>query len=372
MLIVVSLLIAYITKMHGKNILICPLDWGIGHSTRCIPIIRRLLNAGANVIIAADKRPYALLKKEFPDLEFIRLPGYDVTYPTDSRMALKMVLQSPRIIMVISREHRALRRLVKRHRIDLVISDGRFGLWSKLIPCIYMTHQTMVKFPVWMKPLEPIFHRLHRWLIKQYTECWIPDYAGEKNITGDLSHKYPLPQNALYTGPLTRFFRYDSTETTRELLVILSGPEPQRTIFERLVVDQLQNIPSLKALILQGKTEVDNDIKISDNARIVSHLSSSEINEAFLSSDIILSRPGHSTVMDLAILGKKAILVPTPGQTEQEYLAGKFMREKVYYSEAQDGFDLRRALKRVKEYTGLDMVTDSEEIVVERVKNLLS
>ncbi len=371
--------------MQGKNILICPLDWGLGHATRCIPIIRKLCNADANVIIGADRRPCALLKKEFPLLTMIRMPGYEVEYSHSSSMALKMIRQVPRIIRMINVEHRQLQKIIRQYGIDLVISDGRFGLWNKTVPCVYMTHQVMVKFPLSMKLLEPVFYLLHRRQAHRYTECWIPDYSGGRNLTGDLSHKYKPPANAYYIGPQTRFSDEISSETgfqaknnspqqpeKIDLLVILSGPEPQRTIFEEIVIEQARMIPSLKTLILQGLTDKKETRQVTDNIRIESHISTQEMNVAILNAGMILTRPGHTTIMDLAMLHRRAILVPTPGQTEQEYLAKKFMRNQEFYYENQTNFNLARALENVKKYDGVKVPEGSEVYLMKRVRELLN
>ncbi|NQT34921.1 hypothetical protein HQ587_07010 [bacterium] len=370
--------------MQGKNILICPLDWGLGHATRSIPIIRKLCNADANVIIGADRRPYALLKKEFPLLTMIRMPGYEVEYSHSSRMALKMIRQVPRIIKMINVEHRQLQKIIRQYGIDLVISDGRFGLWSKDVSCVYLTHQVMVKFPFSLKLLEPLFYLLHRRQAHHYTECWIPDYSGSRNLTGDLSHKYKPPANAYYIGPQTRFSEeislqtnsqttaVDSQQTEKiDLLVILSGPEPQRTIFENIVIEQVRMIPSLNTLILQGLTDRKETRQVTDNVRIVSHISTQEMNVAILNAGMILTRPGHTTIMDLAMLHRRAILVPTPGQTEQEYLAKKFLRNQEFYCENQSDFNLARALENVKKYDGMKVPEGSEVYLIERVRELL-
>ena len=334
-----------------------------------------------NVIIAADGRPYALLEKEFPDLEMIRLPGYKIAYPRNDRMAQRMMWLVPNIIKGIIREHWALRGIIKQYSIELVISDGRFGLWNRRIPCVYITHQVMVKFADWLRFLESLFYKLHKCLIHRYRECWIPDVEGEPNLSGDLSHKYPIPKNALYIGPLSRMVKQlpkhdvnprEQAPVHYDLLVIISGPEQQRTIFEKLVVDQVRKLTSLNTLILQGKTEENTDRHLTANIQIVSHLDSEKLNEALLSADIVLARPGYCGIMDLAVLGKRAILVPTPGQTEQEYLAEKYKQEMVYYYETQDEFDLARSLEEeAMGFTGFDMESQSEEVALERVLGLL-
>jgi len=366
--------------MRGKKILVCPLDWGIGHATRCIPVIHALKEAGAEVIVAADRRPFALLQQEFPDLQLIRLPGYEVSYPTETaRMALEIVMQSPRLMWSIYREHRDLERLIERYHIDLVISDSRFGLWTKRIPCIYLIHQVMVKFPPWLGYLEPLFYRLHRRWILRYNECWIPDFAGEPNLSGDLSHQYPPPSNAVYIEPLSRFADYHPTETVSEndaelncdILMLLSGPEPQRSLLEEILIEQTKSIYDRKVLILQGKSDDTTDLRLNDNVRIVSHLPSDKLYRAIKGAEMIISRPGYSTIMDLAVLGRKAIFVPTPGQTEQEYLAGKMMNEDKYYCITQSGFDLKSALAKAKGYPGMHFRTGSGNLVVRRVGQLL-
>jgi hypothetical protein len=350
-----------------KKILIAPLDWGLGHATRCMPIIRYLLEKGCEVVIGADGRPFELLKKEFPDCDFVRMPGYNISYPKNGSMALKIAAQVPKILSGIKREREQLKAIIKEKRIDAVISDNRYGLWSKEVPCVFITHQVMVKSPFG----EKWIHQLNKKYISKYTACWIPDM--EKNgLSGDLSHKFPLPANAKYIGVLSRFApAAASNSKKRQLLVILSGPEPQRTVFEKKIVEQLKNIslnspskgeaatspwpPSkgeLTALIVQGITEKNEKRKLSQDVEMISYLTAEELRNEIISSEMILSRPGYSTVMDLAVTGEKAIFVPTPGQTEQEYLAAYFSEQKIAYSVSQEKFDLKTALKESEKYSG--------------------
>jgi len=355
------------------RILIAPLDWGLGHATRCIPIIRHLLDKNCEVVIGANGRPLHLLKKEFPLCEFAVVPSYNISYPKNGSMVLKMASQIPKILSGIKREHELLKKIIKEKKIDVVISDNRFGLWSKNIPCVFITHQLMVKSPFG----EKLIHRLNKNYISKYSACWIPDVPlleGEKGgvLSGDLSHKFPLPENAKYIGVLTRF-KIPLNPPLKggdkhHLLVILSGPEPQRTLFEKKILEQLKNIPlnrlskgELTALLVQGITEKNERKKISENMEIISHLTSEELQKEILSSEIILCRPGYSSVMDLAVLGKKAIFVPTPGQTEQEYLANYFSEKKIAYSVSQNTFDLQTALKESENYSGFTKNYSGEE-----------
>jgi len=334
------------------KILIAPLDWGLGHATRCIPIIKYLLEKKCEVIIGAESRPLHLLKKEFPSSEFVQIRGYHISYSKNGSMVFKMASQIPKILSGIKQEHELLKRIIKEKKIDAVISDNRFGWWSKKIPCVFITHQLMVKSPF----VENLIYMLNKNYISKYSECWVPDAAGENNLSGDLSHKFPLPKNAKYVGVLSRFtstppLLSKEKGVRNEVLIILSGTEPQRTIFEKKIIEQITLLKK-KILIIQGITEKNEHKKISENVEMVSHLTSEELQKEILASEIILSRPGYSTIMDLAVLGKKAIFVPTPGQTEQEYLAKYFSEKKIAYSVSQKAFDLNTSLNESKKYSG--------------------
>lgn len=224
------------------RVLIAPLDWGLGHSTRCIPIIRYLLERGVEVVIGADGRPMQLLRMEFPSLEFVQMSGYNISYPKRGSMALKIAVQIPKILAGIKREHELLKKIIQENKIDAVISDNRFGLWSKEIPCVFITHQVMVKSPFG----EKWIHQLNKKYISRYTECWVPD-SEKDGLSGDLAHKFKLPENAKFIGMLSRFYTPQPPSmvelSVNSLLVILSGPEPQRTVLEGKIIKQLTANP---------------------------------------------------------------------------------------------------------------------------------
>jgi len=343
------------------RILIAPLDWGLGHATRCIPIVRYLLEKKCEVIIGAEGRPLQLLQKEFPLCQFVKINGYNISYPKNGSMVLKMASQIPKILSGIKKEHELLEKIIKEKKIDAVISDNRFGLWSREVPCVFITHQMMIKSPFG----EKLIHKLNKNYVSKYSECWVPDTGGENNLSGDLAHKFPLPKNAKYVGVLSRFIKgpLDSARGDKfrnDILVILSGPEPQRTIFEKNILEQAVQI-NKNIFIIQGITEKDARNKISKNVEMVSHLTSEELQKEIYSSEIILSRPGYSSVMDLAVMEKRAIFVPTPGQTEQEYLAKYFSDKKIAYSVSQKEFDLQTALKESEKYSGFTEKYSGEE-----------
>lgn len=308
---------------NAAKILVCPLNWGLGHASRCVPIIRHLLQQGKQVIIASDGFPLELLKSEFPQLSFIHFPSYKVRYKKGKSQVLAMVISLPSIIRGIYKEHQQLKKIITDYGIDGVLSDNRFGLWNKKIRSIYMTHQLMVKMPKHLKWLEPVAWRMHRFFIQKYSICLIPDKFEDGGFAGDLTHKYPLPENAKFIGILSRFGMTSSYPVNKEpykVLAVLSGLEPQRTLFENILVEELAK-KDIDSLIIQGLPENEQKIRKENRVTVVSHLSSEEIKQYMLETPTIICRSGYSTVMDLVTLNLSAIFVPTPGQTEQEYLA---------------------------------------------------
>lgn len=304
------------------KVLICPLNWGLGHATRCVPIIRKLIAEGHEPVIVSDGFPLVFLTQEFPTLRTIEYPSYPVYYAPGKSQVGAMLFNLPRVIMGIYREHRWLKKLLATEHFDQVISDNRFGMWSKKVHSIYITHQLMVKMPRGLKILEPLVHRIHRRFITRYKECWIPD-TQEHRLSGDLAHRYPPPPNAKFIGPLSRFDGKTGFEPNPdyEVVAVISGVEPQRALFERSLIQQYQDFPG-KSLIVCGQPREKMQINHIGNITLVSHLSDSAMASALLGAQKIISRSGYSTIMDLVSLGclHKAELIPTPGQTEQEYL----------------------------------------------------
>lgn len=328
------------------RIFLSPLDWGLGHAARCVPIINYLLEKNLEVIIGAEGRHLLFLKEHFPQAKFIEFPGYRVSYSNTLPVNLKVLLQVPTILAAVNKEHNLLTQLVEQKKIDAVISDNRYGLWNKQIPSIIITHQLTLQTSAGRKALNKTIHN-H---IKHFDECWIPDYADQENLSGTLSHPIPKGIQATYMGPLSRFnHSVKNIKREYDLFVILSGPEPQRSILEELIVKQLQDLPLLKVLIVQGLPGNARPPAGDTRIKIVPHLSDKDFLDAIDCSELIISRPGYSTIMDLHTIGwKKSIFIPTPGQTEQEYL-GDLMQEKgLAISCHQKGFLLKDALEKAQ------------------------
>ncbi len=331
------------TSYASKKILVVPLDWGLGHATRDIPLIYELLNAGCEVVIAAEGKHAALLQQEFPQLTILPLPGYRIQYAQKGWFfGMKIIQQIPKILRSIKYEQQWLKETVKTHGIQAVISDNRFGLYHPDIPCVFISHQLLIKTP-FGGVTERILQRLNYKYIRRYNACWVPDYADDNNLSGILAHPAQLPPHTTYIGCLSRFKRKEGVTQLYDLLALISGPEPQRSNLEKLILEQVKET-SLRVLIVSGQPGTPKREQIAPNVLQVNHLNAQELNEAMLASGMVLSRSGYTTLMDLVKLDKKAILVPTPGQSEQEYLGEYLMEKGYFYSLRQDRFDLHSAL----------------------------
>ena len=331
------------------RIFISPLDWGLGHAARCIPIIRYLQEKEVDVIIGAEGSHLLFLKEHFPDVEFIDFPGYRISYSSIFPVGVKVLFQLPKIVSAIKKEHALLDEIIKTKNIDAVISDNRYGLWNTEIPSIIITHQLYIQ----ARAGNSILNKAVQSYINHFDECWIPDYGGKENLSGALSHPIPEGINGKYIGPLSRFqltMVSNPKSEKYDLLIILSGPEPQRTKLEEILLGQLKELPSIQTLLIQGLPGGKSKAIKLNNVEIIPHLSDNEFQDKLINSEIVLSRPGYSTLMDLDAIGwKKAISIPTPGQTEQEYL-GSLMQEKgLALSFKQKGFSLKDALQKVKQ-----------------------
>lgn len=314
-----------------------PLDWGLGHATRCIPIINALTAAGYEIVIAAEGAQANLLQTEFPSLQLLPLEGYRVQYSKHKwSLAWKLLIQLPRLRSVIHREQKWLDSVIEEHKIDLVISDNRYGLSSKKIPCIFITHQLTIKAPfAWM---EKIMQRINYQYINRYSSCWVPDVAGANNAAGILSHPLTMPKTQVhYIGLLSRFKKKDAVPVY-DYCILLSGPEPQRTLLEKRILESISSVEG-KILLVRGKPGSKEILKTVPHIQVKNHLPGNELENCLLQSEYIVCRSGYTTVMELLSLQKKSILIPTPGQTEQEYLASKLAADNICVTEDQFSFD---------------------------------
>jgi hypothetical protein len=317
-----------------KNILICPLEWGLGHATRMIPVASELLKLNHNVIFASGEGHLSLIRRELPECSCISFPGFNPGYSRYLPQYFAMFLRIPQLVFHITMEHFRLRRIITDYSIDIVISDNRFGLWNKNIISVYVTHMPRIPFPAAFKFLEGAGIFLHRLVIRKYDFCFIPDLPGEENISGRLSHGMKLPDNIRYIGLLSRFSN-ENTSARNPIesvhnAIILSGPEPQKGMLKKKLISIFRERKP-DTVIFEGNPDLNTEPPGDGNIVFYNHLPAGEMKSIIKGSDLIISRSGYTTIMDLITLNCSALLIPTPGQTEQEYLAG-YLSEKGLFS----------------------------------------
>lgn len=322
--------------MSGKKrILVAPLNWGLGHATRCIPIINALVKHDFEPILASDGSALELLKKEFPNLLCLELPSYNITYSKKGgRFKYKILKDSPKILKNIKSERLATVDIVNSYALSGIISDNRFGVSHKSIPCVFITHQLQVLSgcTTWFST------KMHQKIIKKFDECWVPDNRNVHNLSGKLGHINSISISPKYIGPISRFVKKD-LPIKYQIMVLLSGPEPQRSLLEKKLITELQSY-SGNVLFVKGVVESSIKSTIENHITFYNYMTSDLLEKAINESELIISRSGYTTIMDLAKLGKRAFFIPTPGQYEQEYLAKVLCENKLFPSSNQSDFKL--------------------------------
>ena len=314
------------------KIFIAPLNWGLGHATRCIPLVRQYLERGDEVVLGGDGESLLLLQRHFPQLRVIQLPSLELRYAANDQQRGFYLRAIPALLRFTIADHYYLRQQLAIEHFDLIISDNRFGLFTRQTRCVYITHQLYVRLPRRLRIFQPLARALHACVFKRYHEVWVPDFANSENsLAGELCHGGCFDTYVKYIGPLSRFASSEGTpkelrrNSEYSVVAILSGLEPQRSIFEQAILERYANTPD-KVLIVRGKV-AEAQTKISrNNITMVASLSDQALLEVMEQATTIIARSGYSTIMDLAVLGllSKAEFHPTPGQSEQEYLASRF------------------------------------------------
>lgn len=352
------------------KVLIAPLDWGLGHTTRCISIINELLSADFEVIIATEGNHKQLLQQEFPSLKFVELKGYHVKYASKRwLLPLKLVAQIPKILIKINYENNWLLHFAEAENINIVISDNRFGFYSKKIFSVFITHQLEIQSGSgkWM---DLLLQKINYRFINKFDACWVPDLEKENILAGELSHPKKLPSVPThYIGLLSRFKKIESTAVTNDLLILLSGPEPQRTLLEKKMLNDLEGFEG-KAVLIRGLPS-GKDIKTQNkNVSIFNHLPSGLLNKIICESDFVISRSGYTTIMEMIRLQKKTILIPTPGQTEQVYLAKFLLEKKLAFIVDQHDFLLENALLNARNFPYRKIENINDALLNEAISSL--
>lgn len=334
------------------RVLVAPLDWGLGHATRCIPIIRYLLAKNCEVTLAGEGAAATLLKSNFPNLKILPLKGYRIAYSKSKVWFVpRMLIQIPKILGAIRSEERWLDQM--KGQFDIVISDNRYGLYSKDIYSIILTHQLQIKSGIanWV---DKILLNFHKPLLERFDECWVVDEEKKPGLAGELSHPSRPPRNAKYIGLLSQLQLFNAPTRVKQetILILLSGPEPMRGILQALVLEQVKDLTSYSFTLIAGNPTVTLPKDLPDHLTFYNYANAAEVAIELEKADLVICRSGYSTLMDLAWCGKRALLIPTPGQAEQEYLAEQLDNEKICLAKSQDLLSLKNDIPKAFQYGG--------------------
>ena len=347
-------------KTPSTRVLVAPLNWGLGHATRCIPLVESLQKNSCEVIIAANGAAAVLLKQAFPTLPFLTPPATEIKYSRSGALFVwRLLLQIPQLLKQLRDEKKWLQQQIDAFNLQVVISDNRYGLHHPAARCVLVTHQLGIKSGLgnW---IDACINRFAFYYLNQFDEIWVPDYQEPYALAGELSNPKNLPKPPLrYLGLLNRFAKKqlvkNSTSPAR-LLLMLSGPEPQRSLLEEKFRNELKQYPGVFTLVCgkpqQSNTTLSNAASTlplvygNQESRIYDHLEAADLLLEIEHAEMIICRSGYTSLMELLPLGKKLILIPTPGQAEQEYLATYCMHKGFAFSITQEKFSLEEALHK--------------------------
>lgn len=277
--------------------------------------------------------------------------------------------QLPKFLSIIHEEHKQLQKLVAKFDIDIVISDNRYGCHTKLATSVFITHQLNILIPGDYFGLQLTVNFFNHRQIKKFGNCWVPDLPGENSLAGNLS-KNNSGINVKYIGTLSRLHRA-TAQQKYEALIVLSGPEPQRTIlFDMLKKQALHKANTGKIKMVEGLPGIRKET-IDGNIETVNYLHSNELAETIAESKVVICRSGYSTIMDLMQVGGKAIFIPTPGQTEQEYLAKNLKDKGMAFYMPQNEFNLDTALAEYDKYKGFTGAATNNQLLMQAIDQLL-
>ena len=337
----------------NKKIIVAALNWGLGHASRCVPIIQFLLENKYIPIIASDGKALVFLQKEFPDLESIELPSYGISYANNLKTSL--LLQIPKILKAVRKEQKVIQKYIEKNtNVVGVISDNRFGVRSNKIPSVYITHQVHVFSGL----TTFISSKIHQKIINKFDECWIPD-SESNQLSGLLSQSRNQKIKIKHIGVLSRF-KKESLPKLNDVLVILSGIESQRKSLEEKILLEFKNYKG-KVVLVQGKIEKKQTVKIQNRIKIYNYLLSPDLEKEINQSELIICRSGYSSIMDLSVLEKKTFFIPTSNQPEQEYLATYLKEQNIAPFCKEKDFSLKQ-LTQVENYKGLSITTNKLDV----------
>ncbi len=336
-------------------VFIAPLDWGLGHATRVIPIIDYFLERGWEVWLGGKGDALTWLEKRYPFLRSIAIPSYTVRYTSKLWQNIYFLSRLPAFFYWTGKEHLLLKKAFKKQKPDLIISDNRYGLYLKEVPSVLISHQLQPEMPSFLWGIKRVSYAILSRYMQRFNACWIPDFEGEKSLSGKLSEPIKNQQDELsWLGLLSRFtgLRTGEPKEKYDGMLLLSGPEPHRSKLKNIFIQQALDIPEKKFLVVEGNMKGKKEQKA--NVDVVPFMDGISLLPYFAFVPLLICRSGYSTIMDLAATGRKAVLIPTPGQPEQIYLARYLNGKKAFAIQDQKKFNLRKGFKEQENYKGVE------------------
>ena len=339
-------------------------SWGLGHATRSLPVIRKLVEEDNELTIISYGRSLKLLKEELgSDIEYIEIQDYPMLLSENTRQFMvKSMIYWPQFIRRLIQGNQSLQKILKKKKYDIILSDGRYDSYSRRIPSFFITHQIRILNPLRLQMFERGSEIFNLFFFKRFAGVLVPDYRGGNNLSGILSHNlHRIDEDKLHYIGVLSDFRKKNVRKDIDYLISVTGPEPQRSILEKKLLTQVMNLDG-KIVITLGKTE-NRDVVKNDNVEIYSFMTKEEREDVLNRSKLVISRSGYSTLLDLAVIGAKALMTPTPGQTEQEYLAEYHNSRNTFYSVSQDEIDLGVDVEKARRTTGVTWECNVDESV---------
>lgn len=350
----------------SRRILFALHDWGLGHATRSLLLIRALLDRGDQVtVLSAPGGGLQLLRAELGN-RCDYYPYRDIPKPFSRWPAMfyvRMSLSMPLVWARFKLEHRLTERLVAERGFDCVVSDSRFGVWSRAVPSYCILHSLRQIIPGRPRWMETLVEWGQRRLLRHYTKVLVPDAAGPEGLSGDLGHHPTLDWGKgrlCYIGPLASVQRMD-LPVDIDVFFSVSGIEPQRSLLGKKVLDALPWLQGRIVVTLGDPSRAGETFRVG-NATVHGYLDRRAQSEMLNRAAVVMTRSGYTTLMELAELGKRALFVPTPGQSEQEYLAKYHAEQGHVWSTTQDKLDLGADLERARQSAGVPRLSSADSV----------
>ena len=345
------------------NVIYGVCSWGLGHATRSLPVLRKLLDEGNNVTVIGHDRSLKLLQNELgKNVEYHDIPDYPMLLSENTRQFLaKSTVYWPIFIKKIESGLQQLSKLVSKKPYDIIISDARYDMYSKKIPSFFISHQMRIMNPLRIKMFESGSELFNLFFFKRFSGVMVPDYKDD-DISGDLSHNLKrIDEDKLHYIGVLSDFQKKKVKKDIDYFISISGPEPQRSMLEKKLLSQVQQLEG-NIVITLGKSEKISQTK-TRGITMYSFLTKEKREELLNRAKMVISRSGYSTILDLAVIGTKALMTPTPGQIEQEYLAEYHNKKGTFYSVNQNDIQLKRDIEIAKKTTGVTRSCDVKKTV---------